>query len=92
MEAEQAQLQLRRVTDTHKPQARETEAVAPGKTTKDQVDLSPEAERLGNVRQAVEKAPDVREDVVAHFKQLVTSGAYEIDSRDLARRILDVLA
>jgi negative regulator of flagellin synthesis FlgM len=55
----------------------------------DSVSLSDDARSLAAARQAVQGAPDLREQNVAEIKQRVQDGTYTVSSRVLARNILD---
>src|SRR5712692_1881846 len=55
----------------------------------DSVTLSDSARSLAAARDAVQRAPDVREAKVADIKQLVDTGTYEVSSRVLAKKIVD---
>lgn len=61
-----------------------------GKTTLsgDGVTVSGDAKLLAAGFEEARKAPDVREDKVARLRELVASGEYATDSRDIARRML----
>ncbi len=63
---------------------------ADGKTTPsgDGVSVSSDAKLLAAGFEEARKAPDVREDKVARLKELVASGKYTTDSRDIAQRML----
>jgi negative regulator of flagellin synthesis FlgM len=54
----------------------------------DSVSLSDDARSLAAARQAVQGAPDLREQKVADIKQRVDDGTYTVSSRVLARNIL----
>lgn len=52
------------------------------------VQISQRARELSQARKAVEDAPDIREDKVAHFKKLIGSGEYRPESNRIADGIL----
>jgi negative regulator of flagellin synthesis FlgM len=54
----------------------------------DTVSLSDDAKSLAAARQAVESAPDVRDQKVAAIKQRVEDGTYSVPSRVLAQKML----
>ncbi len=54
----------------------------------DEALLSPEARLLQRVRQAIEAAPDVREDKVAALRQQIQSGKYRVDVEALIDALL----
>ena len=58
----------------------------------DEVNISAEAVRRRELREAVERAPAVRREVVDHFRRVVADGTYRVDSRAVAERMLNVLA
>jgi flagellar biosynthesis anti-sigma factor FlgM len=55
----------------------------------DSVTLSDSARSLSAAREAVQKAPDVREQKVADIKQQVTDGTYSVSSRVLAQKMVE---
>lgn len=55
----------------------------------DSVSLSDGAKSLAAARDAVQQAPDVREQKVADIKQRVDTGTYEVPSRVLAQKMVD---
>ena len=55
----------------------------------DSVTLSANARSLAAAREAVQSAPDVREQKVAEIKQRVDDGTYFVPSSVLARNIVD---
>jgi negative regulator of flagellin synthesis FlgM len=57
--------------------------------TADSVTLSDSARSLAAARDAVQNAPDVREQKVAEIKQHVDSGTYEVPASVLARKMLE---
>jgi len=61
-------------------------------SSQDEVEISAEAVRMQRVREAVEAAPLVRPEVVDRVREAIADGTYKVDSKALARRILDVLA
>lgn len=54
----------------------------------DSLELSPEAKELSTIRQIIEKAPEVRFEKVAAIKQAIANGAYQVDSSEVAHRML----
>ena len=54
----------------------------------DSVTLSDSARQLAAARQAVQDAPDVREQKVAEIKQQVSDGTYQVSPQVLARKML----
>jgi len=55
----------------------------------DSVTLSDSARSLAAARDAVQKAPDVREQKVADIKQRVTDGTYNVSARALAQKMVE---
>jgi negative regulator of flagellin synthesis FlgM len=55
----------------------------------DSVTLSESARALAAARDAVQNAPDVREQKVADIKQQVDSGTYQVPASVLARKMLE---
>lgn len=54
----------------------------------DSVSLSPESKELQAIRQAVVKAPDVRESKVAELKEAIKSGRYTVSGEEIAEKML----
>src|SRR5712691_6287442 len=55
----------------------------------DSVTLSDSARSLAAAREAVQKAPDVREAKVAEIKKQVDTGTYQVAAHVLARKLVD---
>ena len=55
----------------------------------DEVSLSPEARELAAVLRALSDVPDVREDRVAHLKDLLNRGKFSANAITLAERLLE---
>jgi len=55
----------------------------------DTVTLSDSARSLAAARDAVQNAPDVRDGKVAEIKQRISDGTYQVQSRVLAKKLLD---
>jgi flagellar biosynthesis anti-sigma factor FlgM len=55
----------------------------------DTVTLSDSARSIAAAREAVQNAADVREEKVAEIKQRISDGTYQVQSRVLARKLLD---
>jgi len=55
----------------------------------DSVTLSDSARSLAAARDAVNRAPDVREQKVAEIKQHLSDGTYAVQANVLARKMLD---
>ena len=55
----------------------------------DSVSLSDEARALAAANKAVAAAPDVREDRIQALKAAIADGTYKVDSRKLARAMLE---
>lgn len=55
----------------------------------DAVSFSDEAKSLSAARQAVQDAPDVRQDKVEAIKQAIADGTFQVSARDLARKLID---
>jgi flagellar biosynthesis anti-sigma factor FlgM len=52
------------------------------------VELSPEGQALAVARQAVDAAPDTRDDLVARLKAQIDAGTYHVSSSDIADRMI----
>lgn len=57
----------------------------------DEVAISLQAAQMQRARQAVDAAPEVRQDKVEEARWQIASGQYSVSSSDIARCILDVL-
>jgi flagellar biosynthesis anti-sigma factor FlgM len=55
----------------------------------DAVVLSPSLHEVDRAKQALEALPDVRVERVQHVKPRVQSGAYAVDSKAVAKRLVD---
>jgi len=55
----------------------------------DAVSFSDQAKTLVAARQAVDSAPDVRQDKVDAIKQAIADGTYSVSARELARKMID---
>lgn len=65
-----------------------SQAAADNLSAKDNVSLSPEAQTLGRVEQAMKKSPDVNEAKVAAIRQALAEGRYQVNSDRIAERML----
>lgn len=54
----------------------------------DEVNLSPMANELRELRSSIDLIPDIREEKVHKLKSLIEEGSYHVDSKKLAGRIL----
>ncbi len=68
-------------------QAGQAKKVQPADTVK----ISDRSKEVSDITAAVSQVPDVRTDRVEQLKQSVESGAYSVDSRKVAERILQEL-
>ncbi len=57
-----------------------------------ELELSEEAQLLQKAMQAAQDAPDVRDDVVQGIKSQMDAGNYQVDHKQLAERIISLLA
>ncbi len=57
-----------------------------------EVELSEEAQLLQKAMQAARDAPDVRDDVVQGIKSQMDAGNYQVNHKQLAERIISLLA
>lgn len=55
---------------------------------RDEVILSSEAKEFGQILQALKKLPDVRDDKVNELTKKIESGTYNIDSKDIAEKLV----
>lgn len=56
----------------------------------DQVDLSATARDFKTVLEVVSKVPDIREDKINDIANRINNGEYNISSRDIASKILNI--
>jgi len=81
-----------RLARTSPTPARPVEAKREVAARKDEVEISAAAVRLQQAKEAVLAAPETRQDVVRRLRDQIQRGEYTVDTRDLARRIADVVA
>ena len=74
-------------TDSEGVQARQRDVVI-----QDRVEISPDAQDIERAREYAQTLPEVRADKVASLKEQIASGAYHVDSRDIADRMLQQAA
>ena len=78
--------QINQIYSTRKTvQSKRTSSASP----LDQVQISSTGYDYQIAKQAVAKAPDIREDKVKAIKSLVDSGKYEVSSEDFAAKLLE---
>jgi len=56
---------------------------------RDRVEVSDGARRLASLAEAVAKLPEVRPQLVEALRKSIAEGSYRVDSRELARAILE---
>ncbi len=84
--------QIRTETKTEVKKAREAETVGSSKASAtDTVALSTGSKEVQQMRQIIDDTPDVRADRVEALKSQVESGEYQVDSRDIADKMLSSL-
>lgn len=76
--------------------ARESAETEQGKlratTPAAEVELSEEAQLMQKAMQSAQNAPDVRDDVVQGIKSQMDAGNYQVNHKQLAERIISLLA
>jgi flagellar biosynthesis anti-sigma factor FlgM len=55
----------------------------------DQVQFSSETQEFLRIRNMVDAAPDIRQDLVDELRRQISQGAYHVPSSDIAEAILD---
>jgi flagellar biosynthesis anti-sigma factor FlgM len=55
----------------------------------DQVQFSSETQEFLRIRNLVDAAPDIRQDLVDELRRQISQGAYHVPSSDIAEAILD---
>ena len=63
-------------------------AYGKGATPAAQVEFSEQAQAIAVAAVAVDKSPDVREDLVARIKAQVDAGTYHVSGKDIADQIV----
>lgn len=66
-----------------------TEAAPAGKSARDQVVLSQEAQTLGRVQAKINSSPDVDLDKVAEIRRAIAEGRFEINPERIAENMLN---
>ncbi len=56
---------------------------------KDELKLSTEAKEFQTAMKALKNVPDVRKDKVEDIRQRITSGTYNISSRQIAKKMIE---
>ncbi|MGK9064357.1 flagellar biosynthesis anti-sigma factor FlgM [Stutzerimonas chloritidismutans] len=70
------------------PQAPATEASKSSAAAGENVQLSPEAQRLQQATEKMNQQPSVDQARVAQIKQAIADGSYEVDSKRVASKLL----
>jgi len=70
------------------PAAEATKNPAAGSTSDDNVQLSPEAQRLQQTTEKLNQQPVVNQERVAQIKQAIADGSYQVDSQRVASKLL----
>jgi negative regulator of flagellin synthesis FlgM len=66
-----------------------THLLKKGKVSGDRVNLSQKACDIKKISDIIQKTPDVREEKVAHLKEEIASGNYQVSGRDIADKMLE---
>jgi len=76
---------------TSVPQSTENKrSVSPSKDTSDSVSLSSAAQNLAKIESDLRSLPDVDQNKVDAIKARVDSGEYQVDSQNLAQKMLSI--
>ncbi len=70
------------------PAADATKNPAAGSASDDNVQLSPEAQRLQQTTEKLNQQPVVNQERVAQIKQAIADGSYQVDSQRVASKLL----
>lgn len=70
------------------PRTRSTERTA-APSSRDWLELSPDAQRIASLVQAANDLPEIRQERVAELTRAIRLGVYEVEPRALARSILE---
>ncbi|MFW6386513.1 MAG: flagellar biosynthesis anti-sigma factor FlgM [Bacillota bacterium] len=85
-----SEVQLQKIQQIY--QKKQEQAGKDDKTSRsDRVDISARAQEIRKLEETLQDMPAVREEKVAVLKAAVQSGDYSVDSRELAREILNHL-
>jgi negative regulator of flagellin synthesis FlgM len=60
----------------------------PAAAVADTVSFSNQGRSIARIAEEVKEAPEVRQDLVARFKDAVEAGSYRVESQDLATRMV----
>lgn len=83
--------QVNRLIKTYQREAVRGQEVRPAQPVprkRDRIQLSEAAQEMQRIRDAVNRAPEVREDRVRSLKIQVEKGTYRVDSREIARQMI----
>ncbi|NLW23712.1 MAG: flagellar biosynthesis anti-sigma factor FlgM [Clostridia bacterium] len=69
-------------------QVKRKQGVAGVQSKMDQMQVSTEAQLMSKVFQAAKNAPEIREDKVKHFKNLINQGTYDVSAEAVAEKML----
>lgn len=82
--------QIQQLYNVSKP-AQKTGAAATS-SFKDKLNISSAGKDLQVAKQAVNSAPDIRQDKVSSIKNAIDNGTYDVSGEDFANKIMDKLA
>ena len=89
---QQAETYRSNLNETQNAAARRSAQASPENTATvqgDRVSVSPEAMMRTEAYKAANAAPEVRQEKVDALKEQVSSGTYKMDSRNIAKRLLE---
>jgi flagellar biosynthesis anti-sigma factor FlgM len=78
----------RAARNLEKPEIRGKAVSGPNKALTDKVEISSKGKEVASLMSAINQMPEVREDKIKAIQHALTSGAYKIDPRRIAEKIL----
>lgn len=82
--------QIEQIQRLYGAQQRRRETTVAGQSVQraDKVELSAESRAIEGARRAIAAAPEVRQEIVDRLKGMLARGEYDVDSREVARKML----
>lgn len=86
---------LRRIDESDRTQAEKADrssrsgSPADGPASSDSIQLSVRAQEIQRLREAIEKSPDLRQELVDRVRDEIASGQYRIDGTRIAASLLE---
>lgn len=80
--------QIQQLYNTSKPSAKVNKAPQNG-SFMDKLNISSAGKDMQVAKNAVAASPDVRMDIVEHYKSMLANGSYNVDSEDFADKMIE---